>query len=202
MVRIIAPCKVAGLIPRHARPVVEKLPTSIYAKSQGYAEFSSRRPSANLVPKEQQECKLSRGWNPMSMLYFHALLRRSSVASSGADLSAEIGIGCQTTAMKGGKTMATYMALWEVDPSKTPEDPKAKKAQWLSFQEMVLKQLKEGAIKQWGEFAGEMSGYVMIEGTGVDLQTVTARWIPFIRFKAREVLTIEEVNKATRALPE
>jgi hypothetical protein len=94
------------------------------------------------------------------------------------------------------------MALWEVDSNKTPEDPKAKKAQWLRFQEMVQKQLKEGVIKEWGEFAGEMCGYVICEGTAVHIHTVTASWVPFVNFDVRELLTIDEVNKATKALPD
>jgi hypothetical protein len=98
--------------------------------------------------------------------------------------------------------MARYIALWEVDSSKTPEDPKAKKAQWLGFQEIVKKQLKDGIIKEWGEFAGEMCGYVICEGTAVDLHALTCGWVPFVKFEASEVLTIEEVNKATKALPD
>lgn len=94
------------------------------------------------------------------------------------------------------------MALWEVDSSKTPEDPKAKKAQLLGFQDLVKKHLKEGIIKEWGAFAGEMLGYVIVEGSAVDLHTITAGWVPFVKFKASELLTIEEVYKATKALPD
>ena len=98
--------------------------------------------------------------------------------------------------------MTRHMALWEVDSSKTPEDPKEKKAQWLAFQELVMKQLKEGGIKEWAAFAGEMGGYVIVEGSAVDLHTLTARWVPFVKFKTSELLTIDEVNRATKALPE
>jgi hypothetical protein len=103
--------------------------------------------------------------------------------------------------VKEDKTMARYMVLWEVDPSRTPEDPKAKKAQLLGFGEAVVKQLKEGVVKDWGLFAGEMSGYTIFEGSTVDLHTFNTMWVPFVKFKAREVLTIDEVNKATKALP-
>jgi hypothetical protein len=98
--------------------------------------------------------------------------------------------------------MARYMMLWEVDESKTPEDPKAKKAQWLEFQEIVMKQLKEGKTKVWAAFAGEMRGYTIFEGSAVDLHTIAAKWVPFVRFKVKELLTIEEVNNATKALPD
>ena len=98
--------------------------------------------------------------------------------------------------------MAKYMVLWEVDTSRTPEDPKAKKAQLLKFQELVKKQLKEGVLKEWGGFVGEMNGYTVFEGRTIDLHTLTTMWIPFVKFTVREVMAIDAVNKATKALPE
>jgi hypothetical protein len=103
--------------------------------------------------------------------------------------------------VKEGKTMARYMMLWEVDTSKTPEDPKAKKAQSLDFQELVRKQLKDGIMKEWGLFAGELCGYVIFEGSAVELHTLVAMWAPFVKFKTRELMTIDEVIKASKALP-
>ena len=98
--------------------------------------------------------------------------------------------------------MAKYLVLWEADTRRTPEDPKAKKTQVLGFGEAIVKQLKDGTIKEWGAFAGEVEGYVIFEGSAVKLNTFTGMWVPFIKFKVREVLTIDEVNKAFKALPE
>lgn len=98
--------------------------------------------------------------------------------------------------------MAKYLVLSETDTSRTPEDPKAKKAQWLAFQELIMKQLKEGVIKEWGFVVGEMRAYAIFEGSAVDLQTLTAGWVPFAKFKVSELLTIDELNKATKSLPD
>lgn len=98
--------------------------------------------------------------------------------------------------------MARYMMLWELDASRIPEDPKAKKAQWLGFQELVMKNQKDGIIREWGAFAGEMCGYAIFEGSSVELHTVTAGWAPFVKFKIGEILSVEEVNTATKALPD
>ncbi len=98
--------------------------------------------------------------------------------------------------------MATYMMLWEVDTSRTPEDPKAKKALHLGFQELIAKQLREGIIKEWGAFAGEWCGYVIFEGSPVELHTLVSMWVPFAKFKTRELITIDEVIKSFKALPE
>jgi len=98
--------------------------------------------------------------------------------------------------------MAKYILLWEVDSTRTPEDGKTKKAQWLGFQDMVARHLKEGLMKAWGGFVGEMKGFAIFEGSATDLHTITATWTPFVKFNVREILSVEEVNKATKALPE
>jgi hypothetical protein len=103
--------------------------------------------------------------------------------------------------MEEDKIMARYLVLWEIDTTKTPEDPKAKKAQYLAFGDLVKKQLQEGAVKEWGLFLGSAEGYNIFEGSNVELQTLIGMWTPFIRFNTRELMTIDEVIKANKALP-
>jgi hypothetical protein len=100
------------------------------------------------------------------------------------------------------KTMARYLLISELDTSRTPEDPKAKKTQWLAWQGPIVKALKDGSLKDWGYVAGENRAYAIFEGNAVDLHTLTSSWVPFVTFKVGELLTIEELNKATKALPE
>jgi hypothetical protein len=98
--------------------------------------------------------------------------------------------------------MAKYLLISETDTSRTPEDPKAKKARWLGFQEQIMKMMKEGVLKEWGFIAGEMRAYAIYEGSAVDLRTFTSMWIPFVKSKVSEFLTIDELNKATKAMPD
>jgi len=98
--------------------------------------------------------------------------------------------------------MAKYMALFDVDTSRLSDDPKMRKAQLLGAEELVAQKLKEGVLKEWGSFAGELRGYMIFEGSAVDLHAITALWVPVVKFTTREVLTIDEINKVTKALPE
>ena len=100
------------------------------------------------------------------------------------------------------EAMAKYMVLWEIDTSRTPEDPKAKKAQLRGFGDVVVKQMKEGKIKEWGVFAGEMCGFTIFEGSVTDLHIFNTLWVPFVNPKVRQIMTIDEVNRAADALPE
>jgi hypothetical protein len=83
-----------------------------------------------------------------------------------------------------------------------PEDLKAKKAQALSFADLVIKLLKSGATKEWGQFTGEMRGYAIFEGNTVDLHCANTMWAPYVKFEAHELMTIDEVKSAYRSWPE
>ena len=96
--------------------------------------------------------------------------------------------------------MAKYLLLWEVDPTRTPEDPKERQQQWLAFQNTVVDQLKNAGLKDWGEYVGEINGYAIFEGTEVELAILTSLWVPFVKFKVRSVITIEQVIQATKAM--
>ena len=96
--------------------------------------------------------------------------------------------------------MAKFILHWEVDSTKTPEDPKEKQKQWLEFQNIVLQQKRDGLISDWGINVGEMYGYAIMEGSEVAIHTLTEMWVPFVKFKVRMVLTVEQLNEATKAM--
>lgn len=96
--------------------------------------------------------------------------------------------------------MAKFILHWEVDPAKTPEDPKERQQQWLQFQDIVVQQMKAGLISDWGANVGELNGYCITEATEIEVHTLTAMWEPFVKFNTRSVLTIEQVSEATKAM--
>jgi hypothetical protein len=98
--------------------------------------------------------------------------------------------------------MAKYMMLWEIDTSRTPEDPKVKKAQWMGFNDIVANHLKEGFIKDWGCFVGDKCGYIIFEGTPIEVHALAAKWLPFIQWTVKELMTLDDAIKATKALPD
>ena len=96
--------------------------------------------------------------------------------------------------------MSNYLLLWEVDPTKTPEDPKERQQQWLTFENTVLEQLKNTGLNGWGQFVGEINGYALFEGTEVELMTFTALWVPFVKFSVRSIISIKQAIEATKAI--
>ena len=98
--------------------------------------------------------------------------------------------------------MAKFIMHWEVDASKTPEDPKERQQQWLAFDELVVQDIKTGKVKDWGIYAGEINGYTIFEGTEIEVQTFMSRWVPFVKFSVKSVLTIEQTIEAVKAMNE
>ena len=96
--------------------------------------------------------------------------------------------------------MAKYLLLWEVDTTHTPTGKEERKKMHLGMQSIVTQQVKAGQITQWGAFVGEAKGYCIIDGAAEDVHTLTGGWIPFVRFQTNEVLSIEQVMKATEAI--
>ena len=96
--------------------------------------------------------------------------------------------------------MGKYILHWEVEASKTPEDPKQRQEQWTLFQETVVQQMKNNEIQEWGEYVGEINGYAIMEGSEVDIQKLVALWVPFVKFNVKPVMNIEQAMEATKAM--
>ncbi len=95
--------------------------------------------------------------------------------------------------------MAKYILQWEVDATRTPEDPKERQQQWLAFQETTKQMIESGQIQDWGEYAGEIDGYCIMEGTEVDVAALTALWVPFVAFSAKP-MSIEQAMESIKDL--
>jgi hypothetical protein len=96
--------------------------------------------------------------------------------------------------------MARYMLLWEYDASRCPLDPKEKASQWLGLAELVKKQLKSGELKDWAHFGAESAGYVIVEGNEMDVLKVADTYVPYVRFTAKMLLTIEQCERVWKSM--
>ena len=88
--------------------------------------------------------------------------------------------------------MAKYLLLWELDRTRTPEDPETRQSQWRSLQDMVVKQLEDGDLKDWGLCLGELKGYCIVEGTDADVSKFTIGYSPYVIFEVKQVQSIQQ----------
>jgi hypothetical protein len=96
--------------------------------------------------------------------------------------------------------MARYMLLWEYDVTRCPLDTKEKVNQWLALADLVKKQLKSGEMKEWAHYAGETTGYLIVEGNEMDVLKMTDSFVPYVKFTSKVLLTIEQCEKVWKSL--
>ena len=96
--------------------------------------------------------------------------------------------------------MGKYLLLWELDSTKTPIDPQERGAAWSPLIGMVKQDMEKGIIKDWGNFVGESKGYVVAEGTEVEIGNMVQQYVPFVQFKTHPIASVDQVGEVTKAL--
>ena len=96
--------------------------------------------------------------------------------------------------------MGKWLVLWELDGSKIPVDPKERGSGWQMLMALVKQDLKEGTAKDWGAFVGEHRGYVIHEGTELEIAVTLQQYVPFVRFTVHAVETVGQVDQLVEAL--
>ena len=102
--------------------------------------------------------------------------------------------------------MAKFLVLWNINPSVTPQtDPKERLNGNKAHMGMVLKDLEEGKVTDWGAWASGGNGYCIIEGTAEDIPLTMVKYAPWVQIEAHQVLSANEwvsvIDKLIAALP-
>lgn len=96
--------------------------------------------------------------------------------------------------------MGKYLALWEIDQTRIPVDPKERGAGWSALMAMVKKNLETGLTKDWGAFVGETSGYAIYEGTELEVMNAIQQYIPFASFQVHPIASVDQVSEMIESL--
>ena len=96
--------------------------------------------------------------------------------------------------------MGKYLLLWEIDRTKVPVSPKERGTGWGALTDMVKQDIQKGLTKDWGAFVGEINGYVVAEGTEVEIANLTQKYVPFVNFEVHPIASISQVEEVTKAL--
>ena len=96
--------------------------------------------------------------------------------------------------------MGKFLALWEVDQTKIPIDPKERGEAWGFLMAMVRQDIEKGITKDFGAFLGETMGYAVYEGTELEVMNTIQQYIPYCIFKTHPIATESQVNEMIKAL--
>jgi hypothetical protein len=81
------------------------------------------------------------------------------------------------------------------------EDPEERAKAWLQMLEMVKADKASGAIKEWGNCCDGSGGYAIMEADNEEeLFGITLKWLPYVNFDARPVITVEQTIEQIKKL--
>ncbi len=100
--------------------------------------------------------------------------------------------------------MPKFYIRWELDLTKIPVNPEERVKLWLTMLEMTAADLRAGVLKDWGMCSDASCGYGFSELSEADLYTALIKWMPYVKFDVKPVLTvtqtIDSLKKAVAAM--
>ena len=84
------------------------------------------------------------------------------------------------------------LLTWKANESLMPKDPEERKKLIVSMTGQTKKDLDDGSIKVWGISPGGGHGFSIFEGDGKDLMSGTMKYTPYIKFRVKPMLSIDE----------
>ena len=88
--------------------------------------------------------------------------------------------------------MAKYLVIWELEMSRIPTDPKEQGAALGAMLDEDRQSLKDGIIKDWGCFLGELRGYEIMDLSEEELEKFLLQSVPFVKYKVYRVMSLED----------
>ncbi len=96
--------------------------------------------------------------------------------------------------------MTKFLAIWEVDTSRVPDEPEERYESWTMMLNLVKKDMETGGKMDWGMFAGRLAGYSITEGTEQEISLELTKYVPYIKFKVYPVLSVDQVLENIKTL--
>ena len=96
--------------------------------------------------------------------------------------------------------MARHLLLWKMANARTPVDTRERSAAWGALLTMIENDLERGVLKDWGAFPGEGKGYLVFEGSNLELMKMTSQYNPYVMFETHPVANILEVKDFIKSL--
>jgi hypothetical protein len=100
----------------------------------------------------------------------------------------------------GGKIMGKHLILWSLNEAKIPVDPKERGSGYELLTAMVKQDIEKGIIKDYGTFPGEGKGYVVAEGTYLEIMKMAEQYVPYVQFEVHPAASLSEVDELIKHL--
>jgi hypothetical protein len=93
---------------------------------------------------------------------------------------------------------------WHINPLTTPVNPEERGKLWINLLEMVKADMKSGLLTDWGIWFDSSGGFAIAESEEDTLHAAILKWIPYIVFDIKPVLSVDlvlgNIKKAAAAV--
>ena len=91
--------------------------------------------------------------------------------------------------------MGKHLILWSMSEARIQVDPKERGSGYGALMAMVKQDIEKGLFKDWGAFPGEGRGYIVVEGTYLDIMKMVEQYAPFVQFEVHPAASVGEVDE-------
>jgi hypothetical protein len=98
--------------------------------------------------------------------------------------------------------MAKYLMLWNLNRTLIPVSPKERGKAYSALTSFVLQDMESKIIKDWGCYVGEGNGYLVAEGTEVDISKMIQRYSPYCIFSTHPIASVQQMNEVLKSIAE
>ena len=96
--------------------------------------------------------------------------------------------------------MGKHLILWSMSDARTQVDPKERGSGYGVLMAMVKQDIEKGLFKDWGAFPGEGKGYIVVEGTYLEIMKMAEQYVPYVQFEVHPAASVSEVDELTKYL--
>jgi len=94
--------------------------------------------------------------------------------------------------------MTKFYMRWHLNPMLIPTNPEERVKLWMSMLELVKADIKSGALSDWGMCSDASGGYAFAETDEKALHTTILRWMPYVIFDIKPVLTVDQIIESIK----
>ena len=94
--------------------------------------------------------------------------------------------------------MTKFYMRWHLNRMLIPTNAEERVKSWMSMLELVKAELKTGGLSDWGMCSDASGGYAFAETDEKTLHTTILRWMPYVIFDIKPVLTADQIIESIK----
>ncbi len=94
--------------------------------------------------------------------------------------------------------MTKFLTLYELDRTRIPDSPEEQLQYYTMLQSMIKEDMKNGRTREFGAFVGGFKGFVIREGTELEVEMEISKYAKITNHKTYPFLDISQLGIVTK----